>query len=161
VRKVAYKLQLPEGSLIHPVFHVSQGKEAKGGKHQVSTLPPVVHEFQVPEQVLDRKLVPRGRRTIQQVLIKWSSLPESLATWEDFESIKQRFSAAPAWGQPASFRGENVSTEEVAVTKETGSARKSNASVGRRVGVHNRKPSVRVSGPEWSGPTMYKGAGGI
>jgi hypothetical protein len=48
-------------------------------------------------------LVPQG-------LIQWSNHPRSLATWEDLEALKQKFPRAPAWGQAASRRGENVSS---------------------------------------------------
>jgi hypothetical protein len=35
------------------------------------------------------------------VLVRWSELPEELATWEDLEALKSNFPAAPAWGQAA------------------------------------------------------------
>lgn len=42
VNKVAYTLDLPEGSLIHPTFHVSLLKKKIGAKHEVATdLPPL------------------------------------------------------------------------------------------------------------------------
>jgi hypothetical protein len=44
--------------------------------------------LQVPEKVLQRRLVAHGVKTIMQVLIKWLSLPESLSTWEDMEALK-------------------------------------------------------------------------
>jgi hypothetical protein len=33
------------------------------------------------------------------VLVKWSHMSQELATWEDKEALRQRFPAAPAWGQ--------------------------------------------------------------
>jgi hypothetical protein len=47
----------------------------------------------------------RGIRSVQQGLIKWSSSPESLATWEVLELLRQRFPAALAWGQAAPKEG--------------------------------------------------------
>jgi hypothetical protein len=40
-----------------------------------------------------------------QVLVKWSSLPASLTTWEDLEAVQQCFPRAPAWGQTVSLGG--------------------------------------------------------
>jgi hypothetical protein len=34
-----------------------------------------------------------------QVLVQWSSMPASLATWEDLEALRQKFPGAPDWGQ--------------------------------------------------------------
>jgi hypothetical protein len=82
VGQVAYRLKLPLTSSIHLVFHVSQLKKAVGSHTFV---------FQVPERVMQRKLVSCGLRTIVQALIKWSSWPESLATWEDMEALRSRF----------------------------------------------------------------------
>jgi hypothetical protein len=106
---VAYKLDLPESSRVYPVFHVSHLKQAVGSKFPVTPVVPdgLLH-MQVPEQVLQRHLVARGKKFVMQVLVRWSSLPESLATWEDLDAIKQRFPAAPAWGRPASKEGGSV-----------------------------------------------------
>jgi hypothetical protein len=62
---VAYQLALPAESKIHPVFHVSQLKKAVGSNVQVSSALP--HEFstlQVPEKILQHRLVNRGVRTV-------------------------------------------------------------------------------------------------
>jgi hypothetical protein len=40
----------------------------------------------------------KGNAIVVQVLVKWSSLPAEMATWEDFYEIKQRYPVAPAWG---------------------------------------------------------------
>jgi hypothetical protein len=97
VGSVAYRLDLPASSSIHPVFHVLQLKKAVGASVQVSqTLPPDLPQLQVPVKVLDRRLVTKGVHSVHQVLVKLSSSPESLATWEDCEALKQKFSDAPA-----------------------------------------------------------------
>lgn len=96
----AYRLQLPEHSRIHPVLHVSQLKQALGPHCKVqSELPPVHAQFAVPVRVLQRRFRQRGSVAVPQGLIHWSDQPESLATWEDLEELKQRFPRALAWGQ--------------------------------------------------------------
>jgi hypothetical protein len=103
---VAYKLELPASSSIHPIFHVSQLKKALPSSHKVSDIIPVPNDcWQFPEQVLAKKMVSRDTSSTQQVLIKWSGWPEALATWEDLEALHQCFPGAPAWGQARSLGG--------------------------------------------------------
>lgn len=52
VGKVAYRLQLPEGAAVHPVFHVSQLKQSAGTEVVSQSLPSDLVEFQVPVKVL-------------------------------------------------------------------------------------------------------------
>ena len=90
VGSVAYRLELPPSSTVHPVFHVSQLKKAVGAQHTItSTLPPASAQWSVPECILQRCQLQRGKKLIHQGLIKWSNLPVSLATWEDLESLHQ------------------------------------------------------------------------
>jgi hypothetical protein len=97
---MAYRLELPAHTSIHPVFHMSQLKKAVGTDHQVTPILPSDFALQLaPEQVLQTRAVLRGHSTIQQVLVKWNNLPASLATWEDYEALRQEFPRATAWGQ--------------------------------------------------------------
>ena len=99
IGQVAYRLDLPSASAIHPVFHVSQLKKAiVRGAEVIPTLPPTDLEFQIPSQVLQRRIVTRDGVTVPQVLVRWSGFPSEL-TWEDFEALHQRFPHAPVWGQ--------------------------------------------------------------
>jgi hypothetical protein len=52
---VAYKLELPASSSVHPVFHVSQLKKYVGSQLVSPVLPDDTAESQVPEQVLQRR----------------------------------------------------------------------------------------------------------
>jgi hypothetical protein len=98
IGSVAYRLDLPAHSSIHPVFHVSQLKKALGATHQViADLPSDFALNLVPEQILESRLVQRGNCRVQQVLVKWNNLPPSLATWEDYEALRQEFPRATAW----------------------------------------------------------------
>jgi hypothetical protein len=99
IGKVAYKLQLPSSSTVHPVFHVSQLKHSVGSQNVSSALPDMSIPLQIPEQVLDRCVITRGGKSIQQVLIHWSATDEALSSWEDEAALRARFPAAPAWGQ--------------------------------------------------------------
>lgn len=56
VGSVAYKLQLPAHSQIHPVFHVSQLKQAIPVSQAIAELPKSLGGFQVPELVLQRRI---------------------------------------------------------------------------------------------------------
>jgi hypothetical protein len=73
VGSVAYKLDLPPPPSIHPVFHVSQLKKVIGPAVQVSpTLPNEVSALQVPDKILEQRVVNQGNCSIMQVLVKWS-----------------------------------------------------------------------------------------
>ena len=106
---VAYKLQLPENSAIHPVFHVSQLKTAIPTSHSVADLPHNLDGLQIPLKILQRRIHTTDHNVVLQVLVQWSNLPPSLATWEDTEALRQRFPRAPAWGQVGLPRGGDVS----------------------------------------------------
>ncbi|KAK2630877.1 hypothetical protein QOZ80_UnG0719800 [Eleusine coracana subsp. coracana] len=112
---VAYKLQLPASSSLHPVFHVSQLKCVK------------------------------GVRAVSQVLIKWSATPQSLATWEDEEALRQQFPCAPAWGQASLQKVGSVTTTPVA---EAENKQEQAAEPCQTVRLH--KPNKKYSGPEWA-----------
>lgn len=95
---VAYKLSLPPSSTVHPVFHVSQLKQAAPADEQVTpSLPNLNDGLHIPLQVLQRRLSADGK--VDEVLNRWSSMPSTLATWENAADLKRRFPGAPAWGQ--------------------------------------------------------------
>jgi hypothetical protein len=105
----------------------------------------------VPVAILQRRMVSRGVRAVQQGLVQWSSLPQSLATWEDLEALRQRFPSAPAWGQAGAQGGGTVSTRKDAKTSEpapeTGSEEDGVLLQPRLK--RKLKPNSKVSGPEW------------
>lgn len=112
IGSAAYKLNLPNHSLIHPVFHVSQLKPFTPNYSPVfSALPTVVDlttADMFPEKILDRRLVKKGNQAIPQILVKWSRLPTHASTWEDYYVVKERFPDALAWGQASSGAGGGV-----------------------------------------------------
>jgi hypothetical protein len=108
IGQVAYKLDLPLKSKIHPVFHVSQLKPCIGPRTQVSsTLHPADMLFQVPLRVLQCRLHQHGHSTVVQGLIHWSGSSADQATWEDLKALQHQFPLAPAWGQ-AGNQGEGI-----------------------------------------------------
>uniref|UniRef100_A0A8R7JV35 Chromo domain-containing protein n=1 Tax=Triticum urartu TaxID=4572 RepID=A0A8R7JV35_TRIUA len=105
VGAVAYKLQLPDSSTVHPVFHVSQLRQALPPTEQVlQQLPAEGAASPVPEEILEQRVVRRGGTSASQVRVRWTGQPLELATWEDATKLQDHFPDAPAWGK-AMFRG--------------------------------------------------------
>ncbi|GMI66113.1 hypothetical protein HRI_000280600 [Hibiscus trionum] len=94
VGEVAYHLQLPEGSRIHPVFHVSQLKKHIGDAICSDELPIVGPDggiMKEPVRILDRRIGKRAGRAVTEVLVEWTnSFPED-ATWEVLYLLQQQF----------------------------------------------------------------------
>ena len=95
IGQVSYKLDLPAGSLIHPVFHVSNLK-AKVGQHVQprSTLPTVSADLVLspePMSILANRSHQLRNRVITQVLVQWHGESKEDATWENLFDLQQKF----------------------------------------------------------------------
>ena len=95
VGEVSYKLDLPTGSQIYPVFHVSNLK-ARLGAHMVPRPSlPIVTDDQIltPELVvvLDSMSHQLRSRLITQVLVPWQGESKDDATWESLFELQQKF----------------------------------------------------------------------
>ncbi|KAH9671915.1 hypothetical protein KPL70_017529 [Citrus sinensis] len=95
IGQVAYKLELPSHSKIHPVFHVSCLKKKLGAANVQQTELLTIQEdgrMQLePLALLEKRTVKRNNRPVVQWLIHWTnSFPED-ATWEDACVIRQKF----------------------------------------------------------------------
>jgi hypothetical protein len=112
---VAYRLELPASSSVHPVFHVSQLKKSVGAQHSLTAVPPSdAVLWSVPERILQTRTIQKGTHSTAQALIKWSNLPSSLATWEDLEFLRQQFPRATVWSRPGAQGGGDVTAPSTA-----------------------------------------------
>ena len=94
IGKVAYKLELPDYALVHPVFHVSQLKPCHSEAAEMGRFPQCDADgllAATPFKLLERKMVKKGNRLMVLGLIQWSNGTTDDATWEDLAAIVQRF----------------------------------------------------------------------
>jgi hypothetical protein len=99
VGKRAYRLQLPEGTLLHDVFHVNQLKRHIGERAVPNPLLPLVTPSgklkTMPVAILQRRQVPRSVGDYDvaepQWLIHWEHMTPDEATWEDAVFIQRTF----------------------------------------------------------------------
>lgn len=93
IGQVAYKLQLPASSQIHPVIHVSQLKKALPPKATLSddsdlNLLTTLLSL-LPTQVLEQRLQLIGRHVVPTALVQRQDCPSHWATWEPISALPQ------------------------------------------------------------------------
>ncbi|RVW71121.1 Transposon Tf2-12 polyprotein [Vitis vinifera] len=85
---VAYRLALPSGCKIHPVFHISALKPFRGPvPDEVYPLPTEtmgIHPLLVPAAICAVRTILRQGKEVQQILVQWTASDPENATWEDF-----------------------------------------------------------------------------
>jgi hypothetical protein len=123
INPVAYEVKLPEGSKVHPIFHVSQLRKVLRPGTLVSPVPHVLtDDIVMPLKILAHRWHrgPHGHR--EQVHVPWSDPATLDITWEDKGELHQRFPTATAWGQPVTEEGGDVrqQTTPEAVTEDMG-----------------------------------------
>jgi hypothetical protein len=91
IRDVAYKLNLLSGSLLHPIFYVSQLKKCRGKILKTTVSLPVFNTGgklrMEPTTILDRRIIKRKNQTVVEVLVRWSNLDDEEAICEEYESL--------------------------------------------------------------------------
>jgi hypothetical protein len=95
IGKVAYKLQLPVSSKIHPVVHVSQLKKGLPPTEMASSdesLLAISGDLpMVPAEILATKLSKVGVAVVPHILVKWEGLPDTWTSWENKNSMVARY----------------------------------------------------------------------
>jgi RNase H-like domain found in reverse transcriptase/Reverse transcriptase (RNA-dependent DNA polymerase)/Integrase zinc binding domain/Retroviral aspartyl protease/Ty3 transposon capsid-like protein/Integrase core domain/Chromo (CHRromatin Organisation MOdifier) domain len=113
---VAYELNLPVGSMIHPVFHVSQLKRRIGPASDLRIkLPLVGPEGQIhiePLAILDRRIIKKNNQVSVEILVQWSSLGSEECTWEDYDQIRRQFPNC-SLEDKSGFKGGELSATEL------------------------------------------------
>nr|GEW46137.1 retrotransposon-related protein [Tanacetum cinerariifolium] len=99
IREVAYRLELPSSSQIHPVFHISQLKKCHGKDHNVRVLPQLREDGLLenkPMAILERRLGKVNNKPVMFVLIQLTNKPVEKATWEIYGDLITMFSGFDA-----------------------------------------------------------------
>uniref|UniRef100_A0A8R7VIG9 Tf2-1-like SH3-like domain-containing protein n=1 Tax=Triticum urartu TaxID=4572 RepID=A0A8R7VIG9_TRIUA len=101
IGSLAYKLDLPPESQIHPVFHVSQLKPFTPDFTPVFSELPKVPDLSTtglsPTRILDRCMMKLGNTPMVQIKVQWGAGDSAPTTWENYDVLRQRFPSAELW----------------------------------------------------------------
>ncbi|XP_042027672.1 uncharacterized protein LOC121774837 [Salvia splendens] len=97
IGQVAYRLQLPEGSHVHNVYHVGLLKPFVENDTWVRTEVPALFArgkpVARPVEVLDRRTVWRKGAAIEEVQLSWLDNSGENPTWEPLDAVQKKFPA--------------------------------------------------------------------
>ncbi|XP_072084684.1 uncharacterized protein [Arachis hypogaea] len=89
---VAYRLAMPQGCRLHPVFHVRKLKKAVPPQQQVQTLPPGLAEdgelVMQPSQIVASRTAEDGAL---EYLVRWVGLSPCEDSWERAVTLRATF----------------------------------------------------------------------
>ena len=95
IGQVAYRLDLPSHSRLHPVFYVSQIKKKLGAAdcvvEELSTATDNGTIRLEPKRLIDILWVQHGGKTIQEALVQWTGLSPEDATKEGYAELQMQF----------------------------------------------------------------------
>lgn len=94
ISPVAYRLQLPDESGIHPVFHIALLKPVVGivPEEKRQPLPPLStdgHPLVMPSRIVAARRIVHQGEEVNQVLVEWNGLPKEEHSWEDMTYIQK------------------------------------------------------------------------
>uniref|UniRef100_A0ACD5VN94 Uncharacterized protein n=1 Tax=Avena sativa TaxID=4498 RepID=A0ACD5VN94_AVESA len=102
---LAYRLELPQGSRLHDVFHVGLLKAYRSDPPAAPpTLPPTAEGRLLPSP--EKVLKAQKRRDVWHVLVQWTGLPVDDATWRTSTSSASSFRIFSSRTSCLSRRGE-------------------------------------------------------
>jgi hypothetical protein len=83
-----YKLRLPEGTRLHPVFHIALLEPADPKTPLQTDITGIDPEFEIPsynvEKILDMRIISNR----PHYLVKWKGFAHTENTWEPIENVK-------------------------------------------------------------------------
>ena len=92
VIQLAYKLELPETSRVHPIFHVSHLRKWLYNEDNVVDFGILVEYIEPPVHPHEpKKVLVFHESCLRQVLVKWKDRHDEGSTWENISTLKKRF----------------------------------------------------------------------
>ncbi|CAM8886580.1 unnamed protein product [Rhodiola kirilowii] len=116
VGPVAYRLELPESSKIHPVFHVSLLKAWVGSPPDAIPMLPELsinnQPVMLPSSILNSRIVLRNGAPEKQILVQWRDRPTDESSWEPLLPLARLFPSLDLEGK-VSFDGMGSDTNQM------------------------------------------------